>query len=44
MLWAIKVSIFMLSNHSLDRNGIGDKGGVVLGEALKVHKTLQTLK
>ena len=34
----------MLSEHSFDRNRIRDKGGVALGEALKVNKTLQTLK
>ena len=32
------------SKHSLDRNGISGKGGVALGEALKVNMTLQTLK
>ena len=34
----------MLSKHSLDGNIIGDKGSVALGEALKVNKTLQTLR
>ena len=34
----------MLSEHSLDRNSIEVEGGVALGEALKVNKTLQTLK
>ena len=34
----------MLFKHSLDGNGIGDEGGVALGEALKVNKSLQTLK
>ena len=34
----------MLFKHSLDGNVIGDKGGVALGEALKVNKTLQTLR
>ena len=36
--------ILMLSKHSLDGNVIGDEGGVALGEALKVNKTLQTLR
>ena len=36
--------IFTLFKHSLDRNGIRDKGSVALGEALKVNKTLQTLR
>ena len=39
-----KFCIFMLSKHSLDINGIGDEGGVALGDALKVNKTLQTLR
>ena len=30
--------------HSLDWNEIGIKGGVALGEALKVNMTLQTLR
>ena len=34
----------MLSKYSLDENVIRDKGGVALGEALKVNKTLQTLR
>ena len=34
----------MLSKHSLDGNEIGEKGGVALGEALKVNKTLHTLR
>ena len=34
----------MLSKHSLDRNRIEDEGGVALGEALKVNKSLQTLR
>ena len=34
----------MLSKHSLDKNGIGDEGCVALEEALKVNKTLQTLR
>ena len=34
----------MLSKHSLDGNDIGVKGSVVLGEALKVNMTLQTLR
>ena len=40
----IKFSIFMLSKHSLGGNLIGVRGGVALGQALKVNKTLQTLK
>ena len=38
--------IFMIYNykHSLNGNKIGDKGGVALGEALKVNMTLQILK
>ena len=40
----IKFWIFMLFKHSLDGNSIGDKGGVALGEALKVNMTLQTLR
>ena len=36
--------ILMLSKHSLDGNVIEDEGGVALGDALKVNKTLQTLK
>ena len=43
--YLIKFIIFMLFNkNSLDRNEIGDKGSVALGEALKVNMTLQTLK
>ena len=38
------IIIFVLSKHSLNRNQIRDKGGVALGEALKVNKTLQTLR
>ena len=38
------MNIFILFKHSLDGNVIGDKGGVALGEALKVNKTLQTLR
>ena len=34
----------MYFQHSLDRNEIRAKGGVALGEALKVNKTLQTLR
>ena len=34
----------MLSKHSLDKNGIGGEGCVAVGEALKINKTLQTLK
>ena len=34
----------MLYKHSLDGNGIGYEGVVALGEALKVNKTLQTLR
>ena len=34
----------MLSKHSLDVNEIGSNGGVALGEALNVNKTLQTLR
>ena len=34
----------MLSKYSLDGNFIGNKGGVALGEALKVNETLQTLR
>ena len=34
----------MLFKHSLDRNVIRDEGCVALGEALKVNKTLQTLR
>ena len=34
----------MLFKHSLVKNGIRDKGGVALGEALKVNMTLQILK
>ena len=30
--------------NSLDGNLIGDKGGVALGEALKVNMTLQILR
>ena len=44
MFLTIKFSIFMLFKHSLERNRIGDNGGVALGEALKVNKTLQTLE
>ena len=40
----ITFCIFMLSKRSLDDNIIGDEGGVALGEALKVNKTLQTLR
>jgi len=29
---------------SLDSNNIGDEGGRVIGEALKVNKTLTTIK
>ena len=37
--------IFMLFKHSLDGIGkIGVKGGVVMGEALKVNMTLQILR
>ena len=36
--------ILILSKHSLDGNLIKDKGGVALGEALKVNMTLQTLR
>ena len=43
MFQRIKFSI-LLSKHSLDRNGITDEGGVALGEALKVNKSLQTLR
>ena len=31
-------------NTNTVRNGIGDKGGVALGKALKVSETLQTLR
>ena len=37
MFLTIKFSIFMLFKHSLERNRIGDNGGVALGEALKVR-------
>jgi len=33
-----------VSNCSLDLNGIGPEEGVVLGEALAVNQTLQTLR
>ena len=39
-----KILFFMLSKHSININGIGDEGCVALGEALKVNKTLQTLR
>ena len=35
---------FLVIINSLDVNGIGDEGCVALGEALKVNKTLQTLR
>ena len=38
------MNIFMLFKHSLDRNVLGDKASVALGEALKVNMTLQTLR
>ena len=38
------IIFFMLSKYSLDINGIGNEGGVAFGEALKVNKTLQTLR
>ena len=44
MFQRIKLNIFMLSKHRLDTNLIGDEGCVGLGEALKVNKTLQTLR
>ena len=44
MFDTMKFLIFMLSKHSLDGNEIGDRGGVALGEALKVNRTLQTLR
>ena len=34
----------MFSKHSLDGNFVGNKGGVALGEALKVNMILQTLR
>ena len=34
----------MFSKHSLDGNRIGDEGCVAVGVALKVNKTLQTLR
>ena len=40
----IKYIILILSKHSLDGNVIGVKGGVALGDALKVNMTLQTLR
>ena len=40
----MKCSIFTFYKHSLDGNRIGDEGGVAVGEALKVNKTLQTLR
>ena len=44
MFQRVKCHTFILSKCSLDRNGIGNKGGVALGEALKVNMTLQTLR
>ena len=44
MFLTIKLCLFMLSEHSLGGNRIRDEGGVALGEALKVNKTLQTLE
>ena len=44
VFYTIKFCIFMLSKHSFDESKIGHEGGVALGEALKVNKTLQTLK
>ena len=41
---AIKFHTFLLSKYSVDENEIRDKGGVALGEALKVNMTLQTLR
>ena len=44
MFQRVKFDTFVLSKYSLYRSGIGNKGGVALGEALKVNKTLQILK
>ena len=44
MFQRVKFYTFILSKCSLDRNVIGDEGGVALGKALKVNKTLQTLR
>ena len=44
MFKGINFHTFVLSKYSLYRSGIGNKGGVALGEALKVNMTLQTLK
>ena len=46
MFQRIKFLIFMIVNykHSLDGNEIRDKGGVALGEALKVNMALHTLR
>ena len=44
MFQGIKFHTFILSKCNLDRNKIGDKGGVALGEAVKVNMTLQTLR
>ena len=44
MFQRVKCHTIILSKYSLYRSGIGNKGGVALGEALKVNMTLQTLK
>ena len=44
MFQGIKFHTLILCKYSLDGSGIGNKGGVAFGEALKVNKTLQTLR